>query len=100
MPTRAIKYLTKSELLEANRRAIEAGYRAIDPIYAEQLIEGFRYPVFMTLPWERHGWVRCQIGTATSIPAHDYKPVFVDVPQSIFDNLSSVEVPEDIEVTQ
>lgn len=98
MLTREIKYLTKSELLEANRRAIEAGHRAIDPIYAEQLIEGFRYPVFMTLPWERHGWVRCQIGTATSIPANDYTPVLLDVPLTIYENLGSVEAKE--EVTQ
>ena len=96
MPMKQLKYLSKSELLEANRRAIKAGCRAIDPIYAEQLNDGLRYPVFFTLPWERLGWVRCQIGTATSIPATDYTPVLLDVPQAIYENLGSVEVKEEV----
>lgn len=95
-----IRCLTKGELQEANRQAIKAGCRAIDPAYAERLPEGLRYPVFFTLPWERHGWVRCQIGTATSIPAQDYTPVIIDVPQAIYDDLTSVEVPDDVEVTK
>lgn len=91
-----IKCFTKGELQEANRQAIKDGCRAIDPAYAERLPESHRYPVFFTLPWERHNWVRCQVGTATSIQADDYTPVIIDVPQAIYDNLISVEVHETI----
>lgn len=86
-----VRILTKGELQEANRQAIKAGCRAIDPAYAERLPERHRYPVFFSLPWERHDWVRCHVGTATSIQADDYTPVIIDVPQEIYDNLISVE---------
>jgi len=95
-----IKCLTKGELQEANRQARKAGCRAIDPACAERLPERYRYPVFITLPWERHDWVRCQVGTATSIQADDYTPVIIDVPQAIYDTLISVEVHEEMEATQ
>ena len=95
-----VKYFSKSELRKANRRATKAGCRAIDPTYIEQLPEGLRYPVYFTLPWERHGWVRCQIGTATCIPPHDLTPVFIDIQQASYDKLPSIEVQEDEEVTQ
>lgn len=99
MPRTQYKCLSKAELHEANRQAIKAGGRAIDPDYVGRLPEGLRFPVVFMLPWERRGWVRCQIGTATSIAAQDYMPVWLDVPQSIYDNLSSVEVQDNMEVT-
>jgi hypothetical protein len=95
-----IKYLTKRELHKANQQAITAGCRAIDQSYAERLPEGLRYPIFFEIPWERHGWVRCQIGTATSVPPHDYMPMWLDVPQRMYNNLSSLEINESMEITQ
>lgn len=95
-----VRCLTKSELKEANRQAIKAGCRAIDPAYAERLPDRHRYPVLFTIPWERHDWVRCHVGTATSIQADDYTPVLIDVPKAIYGNLISVEVHEEMKTTQ
>jgi hypothetical protein len=95
-----IRILTKGELQEANRQAIKAGCRAIDPAYAERLPERYRYPVLFTIPWERHDWVRCHVGTATSIQADDHTPVLIDVPKAIYDKLISVEVREEMKATQ
>jgi hypothetical protein len=93
---RSYRYLSKGELKEANRRAVKTGCRAVDPEYIEGLADNLRYPIFFELPWERHGWVRCQIGTGD--PAtEEYVPVFVDVPRIIYDNLGVVEVPESAE---
>jgi hypothetical protein len=86
------KYLTKWQLEQANQQAIAACCNAIDPSYIERLPDGCKYPVFFRLPWERRGWVRCQIGTATCLPAEDYTPVLLDVPQAMFDELPTVEV--------
>ena len=91
------RYLTKGELKEANRRAIKAGGRAIEPEYVDGLPDDLRYPIFFELPWERHGWVRCQVGTG--IPGKDYTPLFIDVPQKIYDNLGVVKVAVDEEVS-
>ena len=100
MKTKHYKYMSKAELQEANRRAIKAGGRAIEPSYVERLPDAGRFPVLFTIPWERHGWVRCQIGTATDSMARDYTPVMLDVPNVIFRNLSSIEVGEAEEVGQ
>ncbi|MDY0170316.1 MAG: hypothetical protein RBS80_27475, partial [Thermoguttaceae bacterium] len=86
-------YLGKGELKEANRRSKESAGRWIDPEYVERLPDDLRYPIFFTLPWERHGWVRCQVGTATVANGEDYVPVWLDVPQSMYENLGEVEVP-------
>ena len=93
--TRSCRYLSKAELQEANRRAIEAGGRAVEPEYIEGLPDGLRYPIFFELRWERHGWVRCQVGTGTCLNPDDYTPVFLDVPQGIYENLGVVDVPVD-----
>jgi len=85
-----VKCLSKRELKEANRRAERSAGRWIDPEYVEQLPDDLRYPIFFTLPWERHGWVRCQVGTATTAKAEDYVPVWLDVPQFMYDNLGEV----------
>ena len=90
-----LKYLSKNELSKANRQAIKAGCRAIDPAYVERLPEGLHYPVFVTIPWERHGWVRCNVGTATDVAATDFTLVWLDVPQDIYDSLQN-----DNEVTE
>jgi hypothetical protein len=100
MKTEQYKYLTKAELQEANRLAIKAGGRAIEPDYLERLPDAHRFPVFFALPWERHGWVRCQIGTATDTAAHDYMPVWLDVPNAFYDHLASITVKEAEEVSQ
>ena len=97
MNKRTVRYLSKGELKEANRRAIQSGGRAVEPEYIERLPDAFRYPVFFELPWERHGWVRCEIGTGTSPSADDYTPVWVDVPALIYDHLGTVEVAVDEE---
>ena len=86
------KYLSKWELKEANRRAAKGAGRSIDPEYVEKLPDDLRYSIFFTLPWERHGWVRCQIGTATTAKAENYVPLWLDVPRLIYDNLSEVPV--------
>jgi hypothetical protein len=98
--TTHVKCLSKGELRKANRRAIKSGCRAIDPSYIKQLPTTLRYPVFFTIPWERHGWVRCHVGTATDAAATDYRPLWLDVPQEIYDNLTSIEVNNNMEVTQ
>jgi hypothetical protein len=92
---RTFKYLTKGELEEANRQAIKAGSRAIALEYIQGLPENFKYPIFFTLPWERHGWVRCQVGTGSCLNAEDYTPVFIDVPRELYESLGVVEIPED-----
>lgn len=96
----AIRYFTKGELEEANRRAIKAGFRAVEATYLKQLPDACRYPVVFTLPWERHGWVRCQIGTARNKSAEQYTLIVLDVPHEIFENLASIEVPDNMEVRQ
>jgi hypothetical protein len=92
-----VRVLYKGEMMASNRRAIKAGCRAIEPEYIEQLPDDLRHPIFFTLPWERHGWVRCQVGTATSPTADNYMPVWLDVPRDIYDHLSVIEVPVDEE---
>jgi hypothetical protein len=93
MSTRSYKWLSKWELKEANRRAAKSAGRSIDPEYVEQLPDDLRYPIFFTLPWERHGWVRCEVGTGTTAKAEDYMAVWLDVPQFLYDNLSEITVP-------
>lgn len=100
MERETIKYLTKGELEVANRLALKAKCNAIDPAYVEQLPSDMRYPVFFAMPWERPGWVRCQIGTATAIPADDYVPLLLDVPNSMYDKLGTVEVVVDDELAE
>lgn len=90
-----IKYLSKCELEQANRRASKGDGRSIDPEYVEKLPENCRYPIFVALPWERQGWVRCQIGTSTTAKAEDYVPVWLDVPQFLYDNLCEFTIPEE-----
>jgi hypothetical protein len=90
-----IRYLSKGELQESNRRAIKAGCRSLKPEYIDGLPEAYRYPIFFELPWERHGWVRCQVGTG--VPSQDYTPVFLDVPQIIYENLGVMDVSVDEE---
>jgi hypothetical protein len=94
------KFLTKAELKRANKQAIKAGCNAIEPSYIEGLPDGLRCPVFFVMPWERHGWVRCQIGTASDKAGHDYTPLWIDVPNAIYDNLGCVKVEEGEEVGQ
>lgn len=89
-----LKYLTKGELQEANRLAIKCGGWAVEPEYIEGLADNLRYPIFFQLPWERHGWVRCQIGTGDPATG-EYTPMFVDVPQVMYENLGVVEVAEE-----
>ena len=96
--TTSYRYLSKGELQEANRRAIEAGCRAVEPEYIEELPDALRYPIFFEFPWERHGWVRCQVGTG--VPGQDYTPLVIDVPQIIYESLDVVDVPVDAEVQQ
>jgi hypothetical protein len=95
-----IRYLTKGELQEANRQALNGGGRAVAPEYIQGLPDNFRYPVFFTIPWERHGWVRCQVGTGASPAVDDYTPIVIDVPNAIYENLGVVEVSADEEVKQ
>jgi hypothetical protein len=97
MKTKECKYLCKAELREANRQAIKAGCNSIEPDYIEKLPDDCRFPVFFKLPWERHGWVRCQVGTASDAHATDYMPLWLDVPAGIYENLGTVEVPVDEE---
>ena len=85
-----LRYFMKGELQEANRQAIRSGCRAVEPEYIEGLPDNLRYPVFFVLPWERHGWVRCQVGTGRL--GGEYTPLFLDVPQGIYENLDVVEV--------
>ena len=92
---RDVRYFTKVELKKANRQAIEAGGRAIEPEYVDGLSDTFRYPIFFAMPWERHGWVRCQVGTG--VPGHDYTPLFIDVPQEMYEKLGAIEMPVDEE---
>jgi hypothetical protein len=99
MKNEVYKFLTKAQLERANKRAIKAGCNAIEPTYVDQLPDGVRFPIFFCLPWERHGWVRCQIGTAQDKVGHDYIPVWLDVPNDIYDDLASVNVTEVEEVT-
>jgi hypothetical protein len=91
-----MRYFTKVELQEANRQAIEAGCRAVKPEYVDVLSADLKFPIFLEFPFERHGWVRCQIGTG--IPGKEYTPLFIDVPQAIYDNLGVVDVPVNEEV--
>ena len=91
------KILYKGELKEANRQAIKAGCNAIDPEYLDRL-PNMRYPITFTLPWELHGWVRCQVLTATGPKAEDFGSVQLDVPEVIFSILSEIEFPVDKEV--
>lgn len=76
-----IKYLTKGELEEANRLAIKARCTAIETTYLEELPDACRYPVLFTLPWERHGWVRCQIGTARNKSGNSIRRCFWTCPR-------------------
>jgi hypothetical protein len=100
MKLEKVKYFTKSQLMEANRQAIKAGCNAITPEFIASLPDGLKYPIFFRLPWERHGWVRCQVGAATSMPPRDFTPLWFDVPQGIYENLDTVDVPVDEEVAQ
>lgn len=93
------KYLSWGDLDHANRRAKRAKCNSIDPEYVLGLPKEFRYPIFFTLPYERQGWVRCQVGTGVSGAASDYVPCLLDVPQDIFDHLGIVVV-EDEEVPE
>ena len=86
----------KGELQEANRQAIKAGGRAIEPDYIDGLAANLRFPIFFELPWERHGFVRCQIGTG--VPGEEYIPLFIDVPLAIYDHLSVIHIPVEEEV--
>lgn len=88
-----IRYLLKGELEEANRQALKGGGRAIEPSYVQKLPADCRYPILREIPWERHGWVRCEIGTASAANGEDYRAVWLDVPQRIHSNLSTMEVP-------
>ena len=97
MKTEKCTILYKAELQEANRQALKAGGRAIEPDYVEKLPNDCRFPVFFKLPLER-GWVRCQIGTARDVHATDYMPLWLDVPPQIYNNLTTIEVPVDEEV--
>lgn len=90
---RTYKYLSKGEFREANRQAIKADGRAVDPGYLDQLPDSFKYPIVFTLPWERHGWMRCQVLTGA-----DNEPIILDVPLILYDNLGTVEVPVTEEV--
>ena len=71
------------------------GGRAIESEYIKKLPGNCKYPVVFTLPWERQGWVRCEIGTALSGSGEGYVPVWLDVPRDIYDNLGTFEVPVD-----
>jgi hypothetical protein len=90
---RTYKYLSKGELEEANKRSIDAGCRAVKPEYLDRLPDNYKYPIVFTLPWERNGWIRCQVITGA-----DSEPIFLDIPQIIYENLGTVEVPVDEEV--
>ncbi len=94
------KYFTKRELMEANQRAIEAGCNSITLEYVATLPDSWKYPVIFQMPRERHGWVRCQVGTASSMPARDYLPVFLDVPQALYEALSIIEVQTEKEIEE
>ncbi len=85
-----MKYFDKSELAESNRQAIESCCTAIDPDYMERLPRDDVYPIYSTLPCERDGWVRCQIGTGMA-----GEELCMDVPQAIYENLSSIEEEEE-----
>ncbi len=87
------KIFNKTALVEANQRAIAAGLRAIEPSRLEQMPDDMRYPVVFTLPWERPGWVRCQIGTATTPTGEDYQPVWLDVPTDLYEGMAVIDVP-------
>ncbi len=89
------KYLSWAELDYANRRAKRAKCNSIDPEYVLGLPKDFRYPIFFTLPYERHGWVRCHVGTGTSGTASDYIPCLLDVPQVMYDHLGSIVVEDE-----
>lgn len=82
-----VKCFTKSELRLANNCAIKGKCNAIDPERIKQLPNDLLYPVVFALPWERHGWVRCQVGTATMRTGGDYEPVCLDVPTGVFEGL-------------
>lgn len=90
-----MKFLTLEEFQEANRRAIRAKCNSIDSEYVKTLPGHFRYPIFFTLPYERQGWVRCQVGTCVSGTESDYVPCLLDVPQDIFDGLGNLVVDDD-----
>ena len=87
------KIFDKAVLVEANQQALAAGLRAIEPSRLEQMPDDMRFPVVFTLPWERHGWVRCQIGTATTSTGEDYQQVWLDVPSGLYEGLTDIDVP-------
>ena len=86
-----MKYFDKTELAVSNRQAIESCCTAIDQDYMERLPDDL-YPIYSTLPSERDGWVRCQVGTATA-----GEEMCMDVPQAIYEGLSFIEDEEDEE---
>jgi hypothetical protein len=89
-----VRYLTKKKLVEVSEKAFAHGCNALKTEFLDGLPERFKYPVVKTLPWERPGWVRCLIETATCLPAEDLQCVSLDVPEDMFLDLPTMDVAE------
>lgn len=89
-----VRYLTKKRLVEVSEKAFAHGCNALKPESLDGLPERLKYPVVKTLPWERSGWVRCLVGTATRLPADDYQCVSLDLPEDMFLDLPTMDVAE------
>jgi hypothetical protein len=84
--------LGKRELEAANTQAIMAGRRSVTPEYLKGVCESLEYPVFPVRACDEDGWVRCQ----AHLRSDNYRPVFIDLPVTIYENLKTVEKPGEV----